>query len=91
MCKDQKVIHPFYPDEQIKCGATDQNALWENQIVYRTGVLLSVGFIKTVPDCATVKAGNTTERLLSRDTDTLVLWVYRFGLRERDLLAFEVT
>ncbi|WP_299368899.1 M23 family metallopeptidase [uncultured Tateyamaria sp.] len=82
--KDGKVVDPFDPDNKISCGAPSGTTLWQTELPYRPGGILTVGFSDRVPKFDQVKQGTAAETTLPTDAPALVVFGYAFGGKKGD-------
>ena len=88
--KDGQPVDPFAPQGSDNCTTPDQD-LWEPEIDYVAGGLLSVGFSNAVPEYDDVKAGTAARQNLSDKAKAIVLFGHAFGGRKGDILRMEIS
>lgn len=86
---ENKVLDPFTGLEPTEgCGLAAQN-LWSEaaqaQIPYRSGGLLSAGFLGRQTDHREVMAGIEAPAEISATAPVLIFWIGAFGIREGDV------
>lgn len=84
------VIDPFDPDGEISCGAPSENTLWDTDLPYRPGGVISVGFADAVPEYAAIKDGTAAETALQATAHAIVLYGYAFGGRQGDAMRLTI-
>lgn len=85
------VIDPFAPEAAPDtCGTAPDRTLWQEAPPYRPGGLISAGFATTVPDYATVKAGQAALPELAQDAPAIVFWAFAFGSQSGDTLDLRI-
>ncbi|MBD0864491.1 MAG: M23 family metallopeptidase [Rhodobacteraceae bacterium] len=82
--RDGAIIDPFDPQNRAKCGP--DSPMWQPEITYRPGGLLTMGFSAAIPEYAAVKLGTAHISTLRSDAPALVVWVLGFGARTGDVL-----
>ncbi|MDJ0628013.1 MAG: M23 family metallopeptidase [Rhodobacter sp.] len=87
--KDGETVDPFQPDGGATCGDAG-NALWADDIAYVSGGMIAAGFSSTLPDYADIKAGTAGAVQIGATAEALVMWVYLFGGRAGDRIAFDI-
>ena len=88
-----EVIDPFAPDQRAGCflnGTGDDPGLWTEMPAYRSGGLIAVGLMDSIPDYADVKAGTVARDSLPADAPSLVVYGYMFGTRVGDRLHLSI-
>lgn len=82
--RDGQIVDPFAPNA-TSCSAETGQTLWDAQIPYQAGGILSGGFAPAVPEYADVKAGTAAQRLM-RTSEAIVSFSFAFGGRTDDIL-----
>lgn len=86
------VIDPFAPTPgPVTCNGAPEKTLWQHDIPYEPGALLSVGVTTAVPAYSAIKAGLPTPDTLPRSAPALVVWGYAFGGRAGDEMQITLT
>ena len=85
--RNDAVVDPFQPGTKTGCGTDAAQTLWEDEIAYRPGGIISIGISTDVPSYDRVKAGTAGVNTLDGDAPALVLFAYAFGGRVDDTLA----
>ncbi len=84
------VVDPFDPDGEISCGAPSENSLWDTDLPYRPGGVISVGFADTVPEYAAIKDGTAAKPLLPVTAPAIVVYGYAFGGQKGDEMRLTI-
>ncbi|WP_090062037.1 M23 family metallopeptidase [Celeribacter neptunius] len=89
---DGKVVDPFNPGGLISCGieAIMGGTLWDRDMVYHAGGLLSVGIDTQVPDYQSVKAGTAGAKRLTTESPALVVFGFAYGALSGDILRMSI-
>lgn len=87
-----KVIDPFNPTGLISCGeeAMLNGTLWDRDMVYHAGGLLTLGLDTKVPDYESVKAGTAGNVPLGSDSPALVVFGFGYGTLKGDILRMSI-
>ncbi len=88
--RDDAVIDPFAPDAPGTCGQTDGSTLWQTDIPYTPGGVISLGLADSIPTFDAIKAGQMPELAPAIQTEALVLYAHLFGTRAGDLLVIRL-
>ena len=88
--KDGKVVDPFDPDGAITCGTPGTDTLWQSELPYRPGGVLSVGFADAVPRFDDIKAGTAAMAAMPVDAPALVVFGYAFGGQAGDSMQLRI-
>lgn len=89
--RNGEVIDPFAPETAHSCGQPAGQDLWQTDVFYQAGGLISLGVTATPPDYDEVKAGLALPDVFTAHTDRLVYHSYGFGARAGDTLETIVT
>lgn len=89
--KDGAIVDPFDPDGQINCGAPSTDTLWAQDLPYRPGGILTVGFADRVPEFDDIKAGQAASATLPANAPAIVVFGYAFGAQAGDRMQMEIT
>ena len=81
------VVDPFDLETNTGCSAQASQSLWEADVTYRPGGIISVGIATEVPSYDQVKDGTAAASVIDRDATAMVLFAYAFGGRPDDTLA----
>lgn len=88
--KDGETVDPFAPDGKIICDAPSTQTLWDTDLPYRPGGMISVGFSDSVPDYALVKDGSAGRSTLPATAPAIVVFGYAFGGRAGDEIRLTI-
>lgn len=89
--KDGDVVDPFDPSNAPTCSNLPNETLWQEDIAYRPGGLISVGISDAIPTFEAIKDGSASDQHPSVGMPALVLYAYGFGARSEDLMEFYLT
>ncbi|QYX57696.1 M23 family metallopeptidase [Roseovarius sp. SCSIO 43702] len=84
-----RVVDPFDPDGESTCATPSTETLWQDDVAYTPGGLLSVGFSDSVPGFDAIRAGQADEPI-SPETPALVFWAFAFGGHAGDVLRLDL-
>jgi len=84
------VVDPFAPDGNISCDGSAQKTLWQDDLPYRPGAVLAVGFSDKVPDFSAIKGGTAARPVLSVTAPAIVVYGYAFGGKQGDQLRLTI-
>lgn len=89
---NDKIIDPFNPEGVTSCGleAISNETLWEGDMVYFPGGLLSIGVSTEMPDYDTVKAGTASHSTFSTSDPALVVFGFAYGGLKDDILRLSI-
>ncbi len=89
--RNGEVVDPFTPDAILDtCGAGAGRTLWQDDLGYQSGGVMSAGFATAIPDYDSVKAGTAGVATLASDAPALVIWGFAFGGRQGDVLDLRI-
>jgi hypothetical protein len=85
--KDDQLIDPFYPAENITNCSQSQNSLWidSNAMNYHDSQVISSGFSSTLPQLNQVVLGDHHPAFLPWSTKRLVFWIQIIGAKKEDI------
>ncbi len=83
------IVDPFDPSDLGSCGLGARD-LWQDEVAFPGGGLLSVGFSDAVPEFEAIKAGTADADALSAGGPALVFWANIFGGRAGDVVQLEI-
>ncbi|EBA04092.1 Peptidase M23B [Rhodobacterales bacterium HTCC2150] len=90
--KDGKIIDPFSSDKSESCNIADPKTMWEEEIGYTAGGLISIGIDVVVPSFAEIKVGIKENPTRQRtETPALVVWGYGHGVAADDQISLSLT
>lgn len=84
------VVDPFDPDGEIACGAPSQDTLWDSDLPYLPGGVISVGFSDAVPEYAAIKEGTASHPTLPASAPAIVVFGYAFGGKSGDAVRLTI-
>ena len=84
--KNDAVVDPFAPTASEGCQSSKQPDLWREEVTYKAGDLISIGFSDRVPDYAEVKQGTAALASLSANQPALVVFAYAYGVQAEDVM-----
>ena len=84
------VVDPFNPDGLVQCAARPARSLWQHDLPYVGGGIVSSGFASAVPSFDAIKEGGAAHSSLPEDAPALVIWSYVFGPRTGDVIALSI-
>jgi hypothetical protein len=85
------VVDPFTPDATPgSCGARAGRTLWQDDLGYQPGGVMSAGFATAIPDYDSVKAGTAGVATLAPGSPAIVIWGFAFGGRQGDVLELRI-
>ena len=90
---DGAVIDPFDAEGDETCGtdASQDDALWNDEIDYVAGGLVSVGLSTAVPEYSDIKSGAARRESIAADAPALVGWAQVFGGQSCDVVEIILT
>lgn len=89
--KDGQKTDPFLPSNGAVCGPAQERGLWQSEISYQPGGMISAGFAPDLPTYDAVKSGAAVHPTISQTAPAFVLWGLAFGTRPGDVLNLEIT
>jgi len=90
--KDGQIIDPYAAETGASCANPQRKTLWQDDLEYAAGGLISVGVDIRVPTYAEVKQGLDQVPARSRAlTPALVVWGYGYGVQEFDKITLTLT
>lgn len=88
--KNDAVVDPFAPDGNITCTAPDNETLWLDDLPYRPGGVINVGFADIVPEFAAIKDGTAAQPDLPATAPAIVIFGYAFGGKKGDTIRLTI-
>ena len=87
---DGAIVDPFATEKNLDCGTKSGKQLWDTDIPYVPGGILTLGLSDSAPRYEAVKAGRVSEPAPSRNTSALVLYSHMFGTQAGDTLTLRL-
>lgn len=72
------------------CGDPGEGALWQGDLAYSPGGILTAGFAPDMPTFDTIQAGRAGFATLPADAPALVIWGYLYGTRAGDSVQLSI-
>ena len=81
-------IDPFAPSGRLTCNAS-ADTLWDTEIEYDAGGLLSLRFFDHLPKIETLRFGRETAPLINQ-SPAIVIAAFGFGVRKGDIVTLRI-
>ncbi|MGO4913973.1 M23 family metallopeptidase [Pseudogemmobacter sp. W21_MBD1_M6] len=88
--RNGQIVDPFAPDSLSTCGTQPPASMWQTDIPYSAGGIVSVGLSTAVPSYDDVKAGLAGRDVLPIDAPALVVWGFAYGGQQGDTMDLSI-
>lgn len=85
-----EIKDPFNRDDITTCISVADDQLWQAEMPYQPGGIISTGMTVNIPEFSTIKAGEAALTQASTSAPALVIWTYLFGSRAGDIVRLSI-